>query len=180
MSLIDKGLIEGMINGSEQAFEQCYLQYSSSVFNAVKKISSCYATSEDILQETFISAFEKINTIDKEYSLEAWLKRIAFNKLYNIFRHQKRTKSVSIQLKQIQSPTTEGAIKDYEQENLLTLLFSQLGCNERLVVWLYVVEQYSHTEIGDMFGKSVSFSKSIVSRSLNTIRQNAQEFNDAG
>ena len=180
MTSKDELLIRQMKQGQATAFEQCYRQYAPSVFTAISNIAQCHATADDVLQDTFISAFAAISTIESDYCLIAWLKRIAFNKFYNVLRQQKRSVQMGQQLLSVSEHLNRDMTQTIEQSNLLSVLFTKVREKERLVLWMYIVEQYSHSEIAELFAKTPSFSKSIVSRSLNSLKQYSQELSDVG
>jgi RNA polymerase sigma-70 factor (ECF subfamily) len=54
-------------------------------------------------------------------------------------------------------------------------LLRRLGPIERTVVWLHAMEGWSHPELGRRFGRSESWSKSIVSRTLSRLRLELEE-----
>jgi len=60
------------------------------------------------------------------------------------------------------------------QSNLLEYLLEKVSENERLILWLYIVEQYSHEEIANLVSQSPSYSKSIVSRCLQKLRNKSE------
>ena len=53
-----------------------------------------------------------------------------------------------------------------ENNHQLTRLMLKITPESRLILWLFIVDGYSHAEIAAMHGKTESFSKSIVSRAL--------------
>jgi len=60
------------------------------------------------------------------------------------------------------------------QSNLLEYLLEKVSENERLILWLYIVEQYSHEEIANLVSQSPNYSKSIVSRCLQKLRNKSE------
>ncbi|WP_368389579.1 RNA polymerase sigma factor [Thalassotalea sp. 1_MG-2023] len=69
-----------MKQGDEKAFEECYQYWSSHIYTAICKICNVQETADDIMQVTFVSAFENILSYTPTFTFIAWLKRIAFNK----------------------------------------------------------------------------------------------------
>ncbi|WP_206483171.1 sigma-70 family RNA polymerase sigma factor [Thalassotalea sp. G2M2-11] len=165
-----ENIVDRMKRGEAQAFEQCYQCWSSNIYTVISQICNEPACVEDIMQDTFISAFENIHSFKPQYTFIAWLKRIAFNKTINVLNKEKVKRNGQSELKRMH---IEALSQDhsYEQENLLSYLFKDLPSQERLILWLFIVEQYSHREIADLVGRSTSYSKSIVSRSLKKLRE---------
>ena len=63
----------------------------------------------------------------------------------------------------------------YDDTDLLSKLMVSVPTNHRVILWLFVVEQYSHEEIALLVSKSPSYSKSIVSRCLQKLKDNVKE-----
>lgn len=166
----NESLVDKMKEGDQHAFEQCYRQLSPTIYTAIFNICRDQGNANDLLQDTFITAFEKIfsyTTTDK--SFVAWLKRIAFNKTFNFLKKHKLTVIGIDGLDEAFSSNFTIEML-HEQNNFLSALLVQISEKERLIIWLYVVEQYSHEEIGNIVNKSPSYSKSVVSRCLKKLR----------
>jgi len=165
----DLGLIEKMRNGEQSAFSMCYQQLSPLIYSTVLRICHCKTSAQDILQETFIQIFKSLNTLDNDKKFIAWSKRISYHKTINWIRlHDKHLVSSNVQdIEGISD--TEDLQLTIENNHYLTQLMLKVAPEARLILWLFIVDEYSHQEIADMHEKSVSFSKSIVSRSLKTL-----------
>jgi len=159
-----------MKEGEQQAFEQCYLQFSPAIYTAIFNICRDQGNANDLLQDTFVAAFEKIHSYTaRDNSFIAWLKRIAFNNTFNFLKKHKLT-VVGIEDENVAMSTTCEVEMLHEQNNFLNALLRTISEKERLIIWLYIVEQYSHEEIGNIVNKSPSYSKSVVSRCLKKLR----------
>jgi len=159
-----------MKEGEQQAFEQCYLQFSPAIYTAIFNICRDQGNANDLLQDTFVAAFEKIHSYTaRDNSFTAWLKRIAFNNTFNFLKKHKLT-VVGIEDENVAMSTTCEVEMLHEQNNFLNALLRTISEKERLIIWLYIVEQYSHEEIGNIVNKSPSYSKSVVSRCLKKLR----------
>jgi len=170
LSQWNESLVEKMKEGDQHAFEECYRQLSPQVYTAIFNICRDQGNANDLLQDTFVAAFDKIHTYTtKDRSFIAWIKRIAFNNTFNFLKKHKLT-IVGIDGLDEATSSYSSIETRHEQNNFLTTLLRQIPEKERLIVWLYVVEQYSHEEIGNIVNKSASFSKSLVSRCLTKLR----------
>ena len=165
--------IDEMKRGDALAQESCYHEFSTVLYTAILKICRNSSNARDLLQDTFLDAFENIHQYNKNYAFIAWLKRIAFNNTFNFLKRERVASNAITYLKN--SVSTEPApLESLSQSNQLEYLLSIVTENERLVLWLFFVEQYSHKEISQLVGKSESYSKSIVSRSLKKIQQRVE------
>ena len=175
----NESLVDKMKEGEQQAFEQCYLQLSPAIYTAIFNICRDQGNANDLLQDTFVAAFEKIHSYTaKDNSFIAWLKRIAFNNTFNFLKKHKLT-VVGIEDENVAVSTTCEVEMRHEQNNFLNALLTTISEKERLIIWLYIVEQYSHEEIGDIVKKSPSYSKSVVSRCLKKLRSKEEVRNYA-
>lgn len=164
----DDKLTKRIIQGDKVAFELCYRQLSPYVYNAIFKICQDKELSNDLLQETFLTAYQKSNELKPDTHLLAWLKRVAFNKTINSIKRLNKFDDVNVE--QTIDPSCS-ITQSVENERFFLKVLSKTSQIERLVLWLYFVEQYNHHEISSLTGKSLSHSKLIVSRTINRIKK---------
>ncbi|MFT5851633.1 MAG: RNA polymerase sigma factor (sigma-70 family) [Colwellia sp.] len=166
-------LLESMKQGDEVALEQCYRLLSPIIFTAILKICKNRHDANDLLQDTFVDAFNNLASFHQQVPFIAWLKRIAFN---NTFNFLKKIKRLTIGIEHLsEAVSLENSMEsDYENRNLLLYLFERLSEMECLIMWLYIAEQYKHSEIAEVIGKTPSYSKSVVCRCLQKLRANAE------
>lgn len=173
----DESLINRMKKGQQQAFSQCYEQVSPLVYSIIFRVCNCKTSAQDILQESFIQAFSSLNKLENSDRFVVWLKRIAFNKTISWIR--KNNKHVVNCVEEdahntLEAASTNDIARHLEQQNTLAKLLSKLTPQARLIVWLFVVEGYSHQEIASMHNKSVSYSKSTVARALALLKTRSE------
>lgn len=175
----NESLVAKMKEGDQHAFEECYRQLSPQVYTAIFNICREQGNANDLLQDTFVAAFDKIHSYtEKNSSFVAWLKRIAFNNTFNFLKKHKLTVVGIDGLDEaISSHTSMENL--HEQNNFISTLLLHISEKERLIIWLYIVEQYSHEEIGNIVDKSSSYSKSVVSRCLQKLRSKQEVKNYA-
>ena len=83
---IHQNLIDKCKRNDKNAQFQVYKLYYSALFNTCFRIVNNYEQAEDLMQEAFLIAFEKINSYEENVSFGAWLKRIVINKRLGIGR----------------------------------------------------------------------------------------------
>lgn len=162
----DTTLIGKMKRGEQYAFSLCYQLISPTIYSSVLRICHCKSTAQDILQETFIQIFKSLDTLNDESKFVAWCKRISYYKTINWIRQNNKHLSdtaVDVNDSVIDESNLQMSIENNHQ---LTKLMFKITPEARLILWLFVVDGYSHNEIAEMYGKTASFSKSIVSRTL--------------
>ena len=162
---VEPGLLRAAIQGESRAQEQLFRQFEGPVYNLAARICQCRTEAFDILQEVFIQAFNRIEQFRDEAPFWAWLRQITVNTCLSRLRAIKRR-----DLKLITASQPIAAVDHPGDQLDLAGAFARLPTEARTVVWLYDVEGYSHKEIAAMFGKSVSFSKTQLSRAHEKLR----------
>ncbi len=77
---IHQGLIDACRHGDAKAQFEIYKLYYKAMYNSCFRILNNTQEAEDVMQEAFLSAFDKINSYKGEVSFGAWLKRIVVNR----------------------------------------------------------------------------------------------------
>jgi len=121
---------------------------------------------EDIMQEAFLLAFQRILTYTGQGSFGSWLKRIIINKSLDALRKRK-IQSVSIEDEKLEFPDITEENKEEElqlQVSEVKEAISELPEEYRLIITLFLLEQYSHEEISEMLNISNNLSRTRLLR----------------
>lgn len=169
MDIWNEGIVDDMKQGSVEAFEHCYRLTSPQIYTVIFKICRNKDTAQELLQDTFLNIFEDLHRYKTNHSFIAWAKRIAFNNTLNFIKRQNKMVLME-ELPEENFDLVCCLSKQVIDSQFIETLFAKVTKIERLVLWLYIVEQYSHEEIAVLVVKTSSYSKSIVSRTLKRIR----------
>ena len=157
--------------GDLEALESVYRAYRSQVYNLGRRICGNEEDAEDVLQDTFVEVCRSIKRYRGEGSLWGWIRQVAVSKALMLLRRERnrsrRTVSgdgVSLELIGANPPEPTAPID-------LEVALGRLSSVTRSVLWLHDVEGYTHEEIGEMMGKTASFSKSQLSRAHKRLRE---------
>lgn len=159
----ESDLINGCIDGDRRMQEELYRRFSPRMYAVCLRYAGSSEEAEDILQEGFIKVFKKLNTFRSEGSFEGWVRRIFVNTAIEHFRRKRYLQPVT----EKEENTMEGnylSVLDNLAERDIMELVQQLSPGYRTVFNMYVVEGYTHKEIGDILGISEGTSKSQLSR----------------
>jgi RNA polymerase sigma factor (sigma-70 family) len=121
------------------------------------------------LQDTFLNIFENLDGYRTKQSFIGWAKRIAFNVTLNFIKRQYRVVLME-GLPQESFEIDCDISKQIIDSQLIETLLAKVTNVERLILWFFIVEEYTHEEIAVLVSKTPSYSKSIVSRALKRIR----------
>jgi RNA polymerase sigma-70 factor (ECF subfamily) len=150
--------------GNRQAFEQLYARHAQAVHALAYRLTGDRATAEDIAQDTFLRMLKFLGGLRSDQPLRPWLKRVAANAAIDHLRRNRRLQQADegADWPDSSPPVETGA----ELDGLLR----RLPPHVRTVVWLHLMEGWSHRELADRFGRSESWSKSLLSRALRTLQ----------
>jgi RNA polymerase sigma factor (sigma-70 family) len=161
-------------------WNETYTNISPKLLGICRRYIKDVATAEDIVQDSFMVAIQKENSLKDSNALNGWLSRIVINMAIH---HLKETKkiifSTSENFEVIDTSTT---MNTFELNNKSKLLASDLDRNDVLeaidglpehhksVFNMYVIDQFSHNEIAKTLEISVGTSKSHLSRARKSIQ----------
>lgn len=159
MTATDQQLISSLSNPSTQrrAFEQVVRQYSEQLYWQIRRIVLTHEDANDVLQNTFIKAWQGLEGFHGDSKLLTWLSRIAINESLDFMRRQKNVLTVS-------ADDDEGGVAnmlmadDYfdgdETEAQLQQAIARLPDVQRTVFQLRYFEQMKYSDISRMLNTS--------------------------
>jgi len=174
-NITESDLIKGCINGERRMQEELYRRFSPKMYAVCLRYAGKSDEAEDILQEGFIKIFKKLSTFRGEGSFEGWIRRIFVNTSIEHFRRKNYLQPVT----EKEENTIEGkylSVLDSLAEKDILGLIRELSPGYRTVFNMYVVEGYTHKEIGDMLGISEGTSKSQLSRAKVILQDLVKKF----
>jgi len=118
---------------------------------------------EDMLQEAFVQAFQKLETFRHESSFGTWLKTITIHNCINALNKRKLDLKYVDEMHRFDSAEEEPDEALYTTENILDAM-SQLPEGGRIVFSLYLLEGYDHGEISQILNITESTSKTQYMR----------------
>lgn len=162
---VHQRLIDQCREGSTQAQFEIYKLYYRAMYNTCIRIVRNSGDAEDIMQEAFLSAFNKLDTYSGKVSFGAWLKKIVVNKSLDHLRKQKMLfETIEDKVRQLpDQPAEEEHALDYNIDKIRQAIES-LPDGFRIVLSLYLLEGYDHDEIAEITGITASTSRSQYAR----------------
>jgi len=86
--------LERLVQGDREAFAQLVLFYNESLYRWVARLTGNSHAAEDLVQDTFVRAYQAITRLRPDTNLKAWLFRIAHNAYANWVRNRKGKNSL--------------------------------------------------------------------------------------
>jgi RNA polymerase sigma factor (sigma-70 family) len=164
---LHQDLVDGCKAGDQRAQFQIYKLYYKAMYNTSLRIVNDSMEAEDIMQEAFLSAFEKIDTYSGTVSFGAWLKKIVINRSLDSLSKRKAVyEEIDHHIGLKDESSEDGSRKeevDVKVEEVKEAI-KRLPDGYRIILSLYLLEGYDHDEIGEILSISSSTSRSQLSR----------------
>lgn len=161
---INRHIVERCRAGDKKAQYELYKLYSKAMFNVSMRITNDYAEAEDVLQESFLNAFQNIHAFRGDATFGSWLKTIVVNKAIGIV---KKRKLALVPIDDNDYADDADARDEEEADWQVTNIrkaIQKLPDGYRVVLSLYLLEGYDHGEIAEILQITEATSKSQYSR----------------
>ncbi len=183
--MTESQIIEGILQGDEEAFKELVDKYQSLVLNTCNSFLHNRQDAEDLTQEVFIEAFRSISKFHGKSSLSTWLYRISVNKSLNFIRDNKKRKIMT----RIDNPFSGGNgdnrlevedpdppyndIEDTKNEKveLLHQSLASLPKNQKVAFTLSKFEDLSYKQISEIMGISLSSVEGLIHRAKRNMQK---------
>jgi RNA polymerase sigma-70 factor (ECF subfamily) len=164
----DGDLIAAVLGGDTASFEHLVTRHSPRVFATARRYARRESEIEDIAQEVWIKAFQKLNTFRGEAPFEHWLMRMCVRTCYDFLRQHQRNREMNFsELSDEQSDWLEGFARDPDNaaegaeaaRQLIQRVLEQLSPAARMVITLLEIEDRPIKEIAALTGWSIPLVK---------------------
>ncbi len=168
MERTEAELIAAVLKGDAASFEPLVQRYSPRVFATARRYARRDSEVEDIVQEVWLKAFQKLASFRAEAPFEHWLMRLAVHTCYDFLRgHQRNRESAFSELTDPEQDWLDRFVTQPESasENadaarlLIARIMEQLSPPARLIITLLEIEDRSVKEISKLTGWSVPLVK---------------------
>jgi len=134
---------------------------------------------EDVVQESFIKAFAKLDQYKAEVSFGAWLKRIVINKSIDYLKKRKEQllELSEVHLKVVEDDDDKWLVDDSTSIEEIKKVIDELPDKYRMVLMLYLIEGYDHQEISEILDISEMASRTQLSRGKTKLQERLKEIN---
>lgn len=172
-------LIENCLQGNRESYRLLYDQYAQAMYNTAFRILNNQADAEDILQESFIDAFQSLNTFRNQSGFGSWLKRIVINKSINHIKRDRKS-WVEVDRQEIDQYALQDETELDESEfayrvESIKKAICRLPDGYRTVLSLHLIENIKQEDIAQLLGISHATVRTQYIRAkkklLNIIRQ---------
>lgn len=164
-------LIEKVKKGDVDAFTQLIMSLDNELYKIAKTRITNEADIEDAIQETLIEVYKSIKKLREAQKFKKWIITILINKCNKIYR-KKHKKDISIDEYNLDKILINYNYSDIENDLNFYSLLKQLNYEERIVIILYYMEQYSVKDIKDILHMNENTIRTHLYRARQKIKNN--------
>jgi RNA polymerase sigma-70 factor (ECF subfamily) len=172
-TISEKTIIEAICDGDHDQYRFLVERYHRGLIQHLTNLVKNQQAAEDIAQDTFIRAFEKIRLYNDSYAFSTWLYKIADNISY---RHLKKTKYTSdiADLEEV-LPDNAGSLPDQTdrlfQQASVRQAVDKLPHHFQRVITMYYWEDLSYDEIADIMERPTGTVRTWLHRAKEDLRK---------
>jgi len=159
--------------GSKKACFELYRLYSKAMLNVAFRIVGSIDEAEDVLQDAFLDAFNRVKDFRQETTFGLWLKQIVVHRAINLLRKRK-LEMVELGEDQLENVADEESADDEEMQYKVAQVkeaMKELPDGYRVVLSLYLLEGYDHEEIGQVLNISENTSRTQFLRAKRKLNE---------
>lgn len=177
----EEELIREALDGKSSSFGELVERLQGRLFNAMFQVVGTHDEAEDIVQDSFVQAYVKLDTFQGNSQFFTWLYRIAFNNALS--RQRRRRKDLSIeQSREItgtdpedgHEPPDEPLLRE-ERISSVHVALSRLSEEHRAILVLREMEDLAYEEIAEILSINIGTVRSRLSRARNQLKLHLEE-----
>ena len=173
-----EALVELCRSKNQFAQLELYNRYYKAMFNVAYRIVKDKFEAEDIMQDSFLSAFTKLETLKDTMTFGAWLKRIVVNNSIYHFNRNNKYQDVPLENVMYKMEDHSGIVNDDETTSLkarqVLKTMGSLKDNYRIALNLHLIEGYDYEEISEIMNISYANCRTTISRAKDSLRRKLQ------
>ncbi len=162
-------IIKGCRAGERRAQRAFVDGYSSYMFTICRRYTYDEFSAQDCLQNSLMQVLTHIDKYNETGRFKSWIARVTVTKCLEYIRKNKKHRTVDLEY-MVEPSEKEEVLYRLELDDVMNFL-DELPYNYRVAINMYLVEGYSHREIGEYLGVTESSSRSIVTRARKMIKE---------
>lgn len=171
---IHRQIIEDCKSGNRKAYNELYNSYARSMYNICNRMMNNAEEAQDMLQESFVDAFRRLDSFRFESTFGAWLKKIVIHKCINSLEKRKITwveEEISDENTFLQDSESINEEELQLSVERVKIAMNRLPEGARVIFSLYLIEGYDHAEISEILHISESTSKTQFMRARQLVKE---------
>ena len=167
----DANLVEQTLGGDQQAFQQLVERYQGRLFAVARHYTRSAVEIEDIVQETFLKAYRRLDTFDHRSSFYTWIYRIATNTVLDVLKRRGRSPVQAVEDPELvgeasprDCPPPTAGLEAQELGEITHRVLGELPEIFRTVLVMREFDQLAYQEIADTLEISIGTVESRLFR----------------
>ena len=182
---LDLVLVKRAKSGDYQAFDLLVLKYQSRLISTAFKFVKDVQIAEDIVQDSFIKAFNALESFREDSSFYTWIYRITVNTSKNFLVSKKRksellnsdlSEEASYEIEPVETYSPEDLLQATQLQKVITETFDQLGEDTRTALTLRELDGLSYEQIADVVNCPVGTVRSRIFRGREEIDEAISQY----
>ena len=182
---LDLVLVKRAKSGDYQAFDLLVLKYQSRLISTAFKFVKDVQIAEDIVQDSFIKAFNTLESFREDSSFYTWIYRITVNTSKNFLVSKKRksellnsdlSEEASYEIEPVETYSPEDLLQATQLQKVITETFDQLGEDTRTALTLRELDGLSYEQIADVVNCPVGTVRSRIFRGREVIDEAISQY----
>jgi RNA polymerase sigma-70 factor, ECF subfamily len=165
----DQRLIQSTLAGDDEAFAELVRRHKRKVFGIAARFARNDHELDDICQEIFVKAYQKLKSFRGEAPFEHWVSRIAVHACYDFLRKTRHDRT-NVSLDGIEIGVQDN-VSARDAAEILQWAMARLSADERLVITLLELEEKSVRETAELTGWSESNVKVRAFRARQALKK---------
>ena len=167
----DRDLVARAVSGQDTAaFGELVRRHQSHVRNFLRKLAGDYTLADDLAQDCFMHAWDKLQTYSGRGSFIGWLLKVAYTTFLQSKRKSKRYAEIIESAGRVADQESRSTVLPADEITDLDKFLSVLTEEERAIMVMSYACGLSHREIGDATDMPIGTVKSVIFRGKKKIR----------
>ena len=171
----DAELVDAVLAGRRSAESALYRRHAGAVLRVAERLLGRSAEAEDVVQDTFLTAFERMAQLRDAEAFRAWLLRIAVRHVHRRFRRRRLLRVLGLDRGQDDATLARLAVSPLDTETRAELgkldgALRELPARQRVAFMLRHVEGYELSEVASACGTSLATVKRWLQRADAVVR----------
>ena len=169
----DRDLVARAVSGQDTAaFGELVRRHQSHVRNFLRKLAGDHTLADDLAQDCFMHAWDKLHTYSGRGAFIGWLLKVAYTTFLQSKRKSKRYAEILESAGHVADQESRGQVRPDDEVTDLDKFLAVLNEEERAIMVMSYACGLSHREIGDATDMPVGTVKSVIFRGKEKIRNN--------
>jgi RNA polymerase sigma-70 factor (ECF subfamily) len=167
--------IEDCKANNRKAQLKLYKQYCDGMFCVAMRFLKNSDDAEDVIQESFIKAFQKMHQFNGEVTFGAWLKRIVINKSIDFLKAKKQV-TISLDESYMHvAADDDWSVEEHISISEVELAIKNLPEKYKYVVMMFLIEGFDHSEISQVLNITQSACRTRLLRGKGLLKEQLKD-----